>query len=92
MARTKQTRRRSREPTDIVGLSRSNFPIQRTSDGTPIEVLRDIEFASVIQCLESVSGNQGYKVGRGIIDPDDIIFITCKVLQIVVVCLTQKSG
>lgn len=92
MARTKQTRRLSREPTDIVGLSRCKFPIQRTSDGARIEVLRDIEFASVIQCLESVSGSRGYRVGRGIIDPDEIIFITCKVLQIVVVSLTQKSG
>lgn len=92
MARTKQTRRPSREPTKIVGLSRCKFPVQRTSDGTPIEALRDIEFASVIQCFESVSGSGGYQVGRGIIDPDEIIFITCKAPQTFVVCLTQTSG
>lgn len=73
----------------MIGLSRCKFPVLRTSDGTPIEVLRDIEFASTTQCIDSAPGREGYQFGRGIPDPDDINFITCTLPWIIASCLTQ---
>lgn len=85
MARTKRTRRRSRDRTYNVGLTKCKFPVQRTSDGSPIKVSKDIGFKSIIQCVESAPGYQGYYTGRGIETLDEILFITGKYFRLLLI-------